>query len=869
MNNAPQYRPPRLFTRLLKAFCHEAFYEELQGDLEERFFQCCERESVARAKRAYAFEVIQLFRPSVFKKVKTQNNNIVMFKNYSLIAWRTMARNKLFSAINIVGLAVSMAVGLLAITFITEVHSYDDFHENGDRIYRVTSTLYQGTEKPYDYASISPLAGKRLKEEFTGYEAAVTIYRGFVGDFKKGDNTVALTGLWADKGFFSVFKSFSLLQGDPQTALEAPNSILLTSTTAMRLFGRTDVLGEIVEWNNGAPLTVTGICADPPRKSHLQFEALGSFSTLTANIQDNPYLMLWQNMWNGHVYVLAPKQNNTDFLQKSLDQLASEENEKTGDFRAELVLQPLNSIMPGKHMNNEPGARMKTQTLTSIATLALIVLLSACFNYTNLSIARVLKRSKEVGVRKVIGAKRSQLLVQFILEAAIIAILALLVAIFLFFWLRPEFLLLDQDIQRYVTLEIAPITLVYFFIFALIIGMLAGLIPSWILSRQNTTKALKGSSGLRKGKGSLLRKTLVGLQFTVSLGFAILVTLSYEQYQFVLNYDLGFKTDNILNVELQGNDREKTIAHHSQLPEVVEVSSSSWMPSIGGMWRARGKYIEGNDSTNLYNLHVSPEYIENLGHELLAGTTFIGTRTDQQTIVNEQVLKRFGIEDPADAIGQHIDMHGKRRTIVGVVKDFHYATLDNTVGPFMFMSEPEWFQLVNLKINSTNLLGTMDKLEQHWAALDPIHPLKSSFYDDRIARAYSETSATMKTLGLLAIVAITISLLGLLGMAIFTTQARIKEITIRKVLGANFSQMARTLSSPFVIMFLLSTGIAVPGSYFFFKNLIIDKMKYSIDIGFVELGAGALAVLLLALLTIGSQTLRAVGANPIDHLRDE
>ncbi len=862
--------PPRRAERFFKYFCDQEYFEELQGDLEEKFFINMKRLGQRKAKSIYRNEVLKMLRPSVIKKVKTQTqlNNTAMFKNYTLIAFRSIARNKLFSAINVVGLAISMAVGLLAITFLAELNSYDTFHINADRIYRVINTAYEPNQDPGLYATTSPLTGKRLKEEFAGFEKVVTIYRNFNGDAKKGDNTVSIRGLVATEEFFDIF-TFPLIYGDPAQALKNPMSLVLTETSALALFGKTDVVGKIIEWDRGLQITVTGVAQNPPRKSHIQFNAVGSFSTLELMNRNNPSFMSWENMWNSHVYALLPKGEGIAPLQASLDKISEEENAKLKNWSIEMGLQSMSSVFPGKKLYNEIGARMDMKTVNSIVILALIVLASACFNYTNLSIARTLKRAKEVGVRKVIGARRAQLLFQFIIEAIIISLLALFFAFFIFQLLKPEFLAMDRNIQRYITLDLALSTYLYFFLFALAIGLIAGFLPSLALSKLRVSNILKGVSGIGANNKFNVRKLLIGIQFTLSMAFVIMVTLTYKQYKYVLGYDLGFTSENVLNINLQGNDVQTLINSFSQLPEISEISAASAVPSTGGMWMDRGKYIEGNDSLSLYNLHISPEYLDNLGHTLLAGTTFSETQGRNQIIINEQLLKRFQMGEPFDALGKTIRIQGKARNVIGVVKDFHYGMLDNVIEPFVFLGDPNEFNMINLKVASTDIVATMQKLEEKWIEIDGIHPFQAIFYDDRIEQAYSKLASSMKILGLLALIAISISMLGLLGMAVYTTETRIKELTIRKVLGANGTNLISLLSKNFILLFLAASAVAIPVTFYAFKEMVVSQMKYVIDIGALELGSGALIVLIIALLTIGSQTRKAIRTNPVNHLRNE
>ncbi|MCE7994533.1 MAG: FtsX-like permease family protein [Roseivirga sp.] len=870
MSSTDENRPPKSAYKLFKWFCDSRYFEELQGDLEEHFYRNRESLGHKKASSIYWKSVLGMIRPSVISQIKIKYplNNSAMFRNYSLVALRSIARNKLFSFINIIGLAISMVVGLLAIAFITELYSYDAFHEKKDRIHRVIITQHEGDQEPAFYASVSPLLGRQLETDYTSFEKVVTIYRNLNGDVKKGDNTVSLNGFYATEDFFDVF-TFPMIHGSPSSALSDPFSLVLTETSALKVFGKIDVVGEVISWNNQNQLKVTGVVKDPPRTSHMNFQAIASFGFLEKLNARNTGLMSWQNMWNSHVYILLPESGSTTNLQADLDKIAAQENPKLYNSSFEPELQSLTSIFPGRKLNNQLGARMELKNINYIVILAIIVLASAAFNYTNLSIARTLKRAKEVGVRKVVGAQRRQVFLQFIIEAVIVSLMALVIAYFLFQLVRPEFLSLNRDIQRTSTLELSAIHYLYFLLFSVGVGILSGFFPSVILSRLKPSAIVKGVSRLKSASGLSLRKLLVGIQFTLSIGFVLLVGLAGKQYDFALNYDLGFETENILNIYLQNNDVDLLSNSLAQLPEVETISKSSWVPSVGGIWTNRGKYIEGNDSTTVNLMNVNGAYISNLGHELLAGDIFTDGLDRTQIVVNEQLVKRFRMGEPIDALGKRVRLQGRNRTIVGVVRDFQHATLDNEVAPFAFLSEPNGYRLLNLKISSDDMAETMLKIEAAWSELDPVHEFQAFFYQDRIERAYASLSTSTKTLGLLAIIAIVISILGLLGMAVYTTESRIKELTIRKVLGATTSHLLRLLSRNFVIMFVVTSAVAVPLSLYAFKELIIPGMVHTINIGFWDLSRGLLIIFGLTAVIIGSQALKAARNNPVKNLRSE
>lgn len=865
MNN----RPPKYFTRLLAWFCHDDFYEELQGDLEERFYSNTQQYGQRKARTQYRLEVLKLIRPSVLGKVKiqTQNNNIAMFKNYTLVAFRNLSRNRLFSAINIFGLAMSMAVGLLAIAFATEIYSYDNFHEHKDRIYRVNNIVVKQTgELSVPYASTSLLAGQKIREQIPGIEKVASFYKGLYGDLKAENQTFNIQGYFASPEFFEVF-TFPMIQGNPQTALVEPYSLVLTESSAIKMFNSTDVIGKTVE-RNDKPYTVTAVVQDPPKNSHLQFEILAAQSTL-ATLSNDYVLSNWSAMWSSYAYLLLDKTHNLEQIQAGLDEIAKVENANSKTLNANMRLESMSNIFPGEDRWNEVGTVMPIERVNAIVYLALIVIFSACFNYANLSIARSLKRAKEIGIRKVVGAKKNQVFVQFITEAIIVSFMALILAYFLFRLIKPEFISLNYYNSRTTTLDLSLGTYLYFIIFSIFIGFLSGAIPALVMTKFKPISIIKGISNMKVAGGVNIRKVLVGIQFALSIGFAVLVTLAYKQYQHALNFDLGYVTDSILNVELQGNDFELVKSAFEQVPEVSEISGSGFMPSTGSLNSSYAK-VEGQiDSVTVYSIWVNEDYTGNLKHNFLAGEPINGSLEKKQMIVNEEFLKAFNLGSPEEAIGQKVDYYKDIREIVAVISNFHYGTIYDRVEPFAFLHGNDRLYYANLKLTTQDITTTMSKISAAWENLDPEHELQSSFFEEDIERVYQDLSTSLKTYGFLAIIAISISMLGLLGMSVYTAESKVKELTIRKVLGATFYNLIMLLSRNFLLVLALAATVAVPIALYIFRTTLQKDMQYAMEVGFWELANGTVLVLLISMLTIGSQASKAARTNPAENLRNE
>jgi len=862
--------PPQFYQRLFRWFCKGEIYAELEGDLEEEFHLHTQQYGLKRARSIYRKEVIKMLRPSVVRAFRSRlypSNQTAMIKNYALVALRNLQRNKLFSAINIVGLSVSMAVALITIAFITEVNSYDSFHENSDRIWRVNNYRLQENGESTAYATSSILAGQMLRDDFPGIGKVASVYNSLNGDVKKGAETHPVRGYFVSPEFLEVF-TFPLLYGNPETALKEPYSLVVTETVALRIFNRKDVVGEVVE-RYERPYQITGVLKDIPSNSHMKFQALASLSTYQATERGRQSTSDWNNMWSSYVYLLLPEGTTAETAQVWLDQLSAQEKGKGHRFDIDIKMESLASIFPGDGKYNQIYTVMPRENVTSMIILTLIVVFSACFNYANLSIARSLKRAKEIGVRKVVGAAKSQIFVQFIAEAILVSLLSLGLAYLLFRVIRPEFLELNFYISRTVSLDLSTNIYLQFFLFAIVIGFLAGMFPALLMTRLKPVRILKGVASLGTNRKFSIRKVLIGMQFTLSMGFAILVTLAYKQYKFALNFDLGYTTENILNVQMQDNDPELIKSALESVPEVLGISLSSMVPSTGGLNSDDARLLMGRDSITTYSIMIDDNYLENMGHELLTGQNFNSDLVTDQMIVNEQFIEKMGLPSNEEALGTRVSYYRDTFRIVGVVKDFHYGTVYNEVKPFSFLQRTNNFYYANLKVASNDMVATMNKLSNAWETVDTDHDFEASFFAEDIERTYNALSSSMKTYGMLAIVAISISILGLLGMAAYAAEARIKELTIRKVLGATAYNLLILLSKNFFFIILISAGIAIPLSMQLFKTRVIQDMEYSIDVGFWELSSGALLVIFIALATIGSQARKAAKANPAETLRNE
>jgi putative ABC transport system permease protein len=779
-------------------------------------------------------------------------------------------------------LAISMSVGLLLISFLFDLYSYDKFHENGERIFRITSEATFKGEQGGRYASASVRAGRLIREKVSGVEQVTIVRNDFEKDAVVAGNFLPVNGLWAEPSIFKIF-SFQVLEGNVETALRDPYSVVLTETAAKKLFGSSSAMGKSVKFDS-IDFHVTGVMKDVPFFSHVAFEALVSFSTISQSSIHDRNFDAWSNLYPNSIYVLLRENVDRAAIQAQLNTLASEENKADDQTQIQLELLPLYDIVVGENlrsgsMRGSSAPHIPLQMLWLLVGLAVAVVLSACFNYTNLSIARAMRRFKEIGLRKAIGARKNQVQAQFFVESIMISLLAFVLAYFLFVLLRPQLIRLVPEMQQTVQLNLSAPVVVAFILFSIIVGIIAGIVPALYFSKISAIRALGNLSVVKVFKHITLQRALVVIQNTVTLIFITITFVGYVQYKSILAFDLGFDTENILNINMQGNKPDALLKELGEIPEVSALSRSLIVTSVGNAWGGHMKFRDSQDSTLVLTNHVDENYLALHGYKLIAGGNFVtrpaSPEVVSEVIVNEQVLKRFNIhpQEPAEAIGKQITFNSYRiknskMTIVGVMKDFHYGKLDNLIEPVAFMPwTPVDGAIINVKLQGDNLPAIRDKIASVWKKIDRFHPFKAEFYRESIEVAYSEYSMMIKIMGFLSFLTISIATIGMLGMVVFSTETRLKEISIRKVMGARSGHLIYLLSRGFVALMCLSALIALPATHYLFEQVLLAKFPYHTPVQLIELMAGFLVLLFIALILLGSLTFNAVRRNPIEVLK--
>ncbi|MHA4847594.1 ABC transporter permease [Flavitalea antarctica] len=792
-----------------------------------------------------------------------------MFKNFFLTAWRNLSKNKLFTVLHVFGLALGMSLCLLYIAWLVFIFSYDDFHPDRDRIYRVNSLLQNNEENPY-LASAPLEVAHHLKTDISGVEKVIRINEFLGGQMIYGDKKIYVNGYFADPAFFQVF-NFPLIKGDKATALSQPNSIVISETEAKKFFGNNEPMGQFIKAGPYGDLMVTGIFKDVPPNSHMQFGAIASFSTYESHLKTlTPVkLDIRQPFMDSYIYILLSKNAVPDNIQQSLNKITKQRYTKK-DFKASFKLQRLDKIAPGPAIVNSIGPTWDYLSIFLTGSITLLILIPACSNYINLSISQSLERMREIGVRKVLGSQRKHIMLMFIVEATVVSLLALIFSYLIYEVLRRDYI---YEIVETVQLDLTPTiaTIAGFIAFALLVGITAGAIPALYFLKVTPLNALKGKE-LKSSGRSWFRKVILTTQFILSLGFTMSVLIMIRQYNYSVNYDFGFEQGNILDVELQNIDPQIFVNEYSKLSPVKKVSLSSHVLGIGSAPEQFVKVSHGVDSIEASSIAINEAFISNMKLELLAGSDFSSKASEnaRQIIINEELAKMLSPRDPFAAIDRSLILgDGSEVRIIGILKNFHYSGLKEIIKSFFFEYRSDKFMYANLKLQTANLASVLPVMESTWKKIGGEGKFTSQLFSDEIKDAFSYYMMIVKLWGFLGLLAITVACMGLLGSVSFTTRKRFKEISIRKVMGASTRNLVLMLSKDFLILLVIASLITIPLVYFMFDYLLSTIQSYNIQIGIFEIGTSLGIVLVLGLTTILSQTLKAANRNPVDNLRTE
>lgn len=803
-----------------------------------------------------------------------------MLKSILTTALRNIFRNKAFSIINLIGLSVSMSLSMLIILIVKEQLTFDNFHQESASIYRVNTNAIRTEGGSEPYAS-SPLPlGQVLKEEYSFAENVVSINRRLNGDATYGNVNVPIRGLIADPSFLQVF-NFQLEKGNPSTALSQPTNLILTQETAEKIFGNREALGQTISLKGYGEFTITGVLKKFPGKTHFEFEALASTTAIPIwekdGILDNS-TNNWNDYYSNYTYFKLKDGKSEEEVNQALAAISKKyyANLKleTRDKGYEFYLQPLNAITPGPGLSNSMGSGMPTFLLIFLGTLAGVVLVMSIFNFTNLMIAKSLTRAREIGVRKVVGAKRIQVFFQFVGETVTFALIALVFSYVLLQFLKIGYLQLPLNQEFSMNLQEDFSLYLIFVVFAVGVGIIAGLLPAGYLSAFRPLNVLKDSGNLKVYSRLTFRKVLMVVQFTFSVIFVVVVLVIYRQIDYMLAADYGFKQENILNVRLQGMEFDKMANEVRSLSGVVSVGGVSHKL---GTWSDRASDYKKNREDKPFVMRdfiVDDNYISNLELNFVAGKNFDATvqgERERHVILNETALSQFNFPNAVAAIGQPIFVDDSvMLEVIGIVKDFHFRPLSYQIGPVALRYNKAELGFVSMKVVPTQKEAVIASVESIWKKLDPIHTIEYRMMDEEIDDAYQQSGLDdiLVIVGYITFLAVTLACLGMLGMAMYATQTRIKEVGVRKVMGASVNDVVILLSKSFMILIGVAVILGVPASILL-GNLFLDEYAYKIEITPLLILSGIFIITFLGLLIICSQTIKAAISNPVKSLRYE
>lgn len=803
----------------------------------------------------------------------------LMFRNYLKQNWRSLTKNKTYSLLNILGLSAGLTCFILIALWVTDELSYDKFNSNYDRIVRLVSTTKTETGTVESAVSSAPMA-KALKDDYAEVENAVRLkMREEIVTFE--NQQVLQPGiLLTDPSFFDVF-SYRITRGNAAAALSEPYSIILTESTAKKYFGNEDPMGQSLILNMydstgyGALYKITGIMPDPPKNAHFTFNMLASFKTIEVVNPDVLTVDGWGDA-SFYTYLLLKKGVDLKAFSNKITQFY-------GKYIGELFniwrsiyfyrLQPLSDIHLRSNLQYEIAPIGSITQIYIFSTIGIFILLLAGINYTNLATARSAGRAKEVGIKKVAGAAKKQLVFQYLSESVLTTIVALLFSFLFFYLLRPFFY---QVAGKNLSLFSSPLLLIFLFGITIFLGILSGIYPAIILSAFKPATVLKGSFK-SSDKGILLRKTLVVSQFVITIILITGIVIIYSQMSFIKHRDLGYNKDALLFLRVNGNtdvikgyDAFKNELRRSALISGVAVSNSL---IVGGLGTGGSETVDNKGNplqVNTSRLRVDTAYFTVYGIKLLAGRNFSPYASDtvRQIILNEMAVKKFGWKDDESAIGKPFKMGGQKGIVTGVTNNFHFNSLQQPIEPLAIYPLDDRFSRITVKMDIKKADQVTALIQSTWKKHFPSALFDYDFLSQEIKEQYRAEERFSTIFLYFALLSLLIACLGLYGLISFTIFQKTKEIGIRKILGATANGIAAMLSADFLKLVLFACFISMPVAWYVMNKWLQD-FAYRISISWWMFCAAGLLVLLIALITVSFQAIRAAVANPVRSLRTE
>jgi putative ABC transport system permease protein len=801
-----------------------------------------------------------------------------MLKNYIKIAFADLGKNKFFSILNISGLALGISLCMIIITIIKNQYSYDTFHPGYSKIFRINTEAIRKNGSNEKYAT-SPFPLKDyFRNNYSFVEDAVSLTGGLNGETGVNEKTIYINGYFSDRSFFKVF-GFKLAYGDPNTALDRPDAIILTRKTSEKLFGKINPIGQILAIKGLHDFIITGVLMEPQGKSHLEFDAIGSNSDLETLEKSNiifPVINDWGNYYSNYTYVLLKDKAARKLLESNIAELSKIKyngahlagNDKGYKFYA----QGINKIVPGPELFNNMGKALPEEMLWYLFLIGVVVILSAGFNYSSLSLAQSLSRSKEIGIRKSLGAKKYQLVIQFLVQSVVTCLVAMVIAaLFFHYLLRPFF----ESIELFKMVDIVlyedPSLYLLFTFFSILVGVFSGIFPALYLARFNPLKVLKQNAAFSIAPKLGFRKILFTVQFAIAVLFVVGLINIYRQVNHVLHADYGFRKHNMININLDGNDYSTA---RNALMHVNGVSGISANSHSMGTTIDRGIDVSlsaGGEKTRIRDFTIDEHYLENFKLKLIAGNNFSQQPVNSKEsgiIVNEAFIKMFRLGDAYQSVGKRILLGDSLEvSITGVLQDFNFQPLTKAIAPLIFRYNINDLEQLNVAVDNADVQGTLVKLAATWKKLYGTSSFKYRFLEDELQQAYRQFASLPDLLMIVALISVMVAALGLLGLTAFTLKQRIKEMSIRKILGASVTEISFILSKGFIRLIVTGLVIGLPLAVYL-DSLFLKNFVYKINPLWGYLSAIAL-LFVIVFLSIGIQIIKTARVSPVNNLKAE
>ncbi len=875
MNRNIKACPPRFFLRLFRWYCHPAMLDYIEGDLMEVYERRLKGTSKRNADIRFVIDVVLLFRPGIIRNINYQNlNNYSMIRNYFKIGWRNLVRNKSYAVLNIAGLGIGMTCGILIFSLLMHHLSFDNFHANSDRLYRVVTEKHRDVIA-YDDAVPSPL-GWHFRNDYTLAEKVARVFNvnGALISIPKENETARFRepeGLsFAEPEFLQLF-NFPLVRGNAARVLVDPNTAIMTERMARKYFGDKDPIGETLWLDNKVAFTINGILKDLPDNTDIRCEIFVSYVSLRSY---DTWMSDETAGWNGisdgmYCYVLLKPGVAPTEVEEVL-QLYVKKFRPNSKNVHHYKLQPLSDI----HFNAQYQGTMERGKLWTMAVIGIFLIVTACVNFVNLATAQSLRRSREVGVRKVLGSFKSQLFWQFLAETALIATLAIVVAVGLAVMIAPaanELLNIDIPLNFITDRN----TLLFSLALVVATTILAGFYPAIVLSGFQPVAALKGKLSRHRAGGFNMRRVLIVGQFVISQILIIGMIVIMDQMRFTQQADLGFEKEAVvmINMGIDTTGTKSAVIKNEilRLPGVESVSLCMAAPASNISWGNMIRF-ESDEEVNFRTSMklADADYLSTFKLDLVAGRNLTPSDTAREILVNETLVKKLGLSSPQEILGRVIQADGGDivAPVVGVLKDFHDKSFHEDISAILVTTQSENYSSYAVKIDLTDIQSTMASIEKIWLSQHPDGLFEYEFLDDHIADFYEADQTILKSIQVFSMIAIFIGSLGLYGLVSFMAAQKTREVGIRKVLGGSVIHIATLFGREFVQLIFIASLIAGPLGWWLMHNWL-QEFKFQVSITGLTFILALGFTLFISLCTVAHQVIKSAIANPVKSLRVE